>query len=136
MSAGGAAAAIAAKNARILKEEEEEMTNYNESELNNQWEFKILRSVSGSFRNPEKTRQFLQEEAQSGWVLLEKFDNYRMRLKRKKDCKMINPSIDPYRIFVGISPGTYSVLIVISVILGSLAFYGIIAGLIRVIRSV
>ena len=84
MSAGaasGAAAAAAAKRRRE-QEEEEQLTSYRESDLNDDWEFKILRSMTSAFKNPDKLRQTLAEEAQAGWVLVEKFDNGRLRLKR------------------------------------------------------
>ena len=58
------------------------MTPYQPQDLNDGWEFKILRSLTGAFGKPEKLREFLDEEAKAGWVLVEKFDNNRIRLKR------------------------------------------------------
>ena len=108
MSAGasaGAAAAAAAERRRQL-EEEEEMTGYRPEDLSQDWEFKILRSATGAFKNPERLRRFLEEEAHAGWVIVEKFDNSRVRLKRpatarERDGKL---DIDPYRTYVGASP--------------------------------
>src|SRR5260370_9344230 len=83
MSAGGAAgAAAAAAVAQQMREEEEEMTKYTEAELQGSWEFKILRSNTAQFKNPDVLRQACEEEARAGWVLLEKFDNQRLRFKR------------------------------------------------------
>lgn len=45
-----AAAAAAAKRRR--EEEEEHMTPYTPSDLAENWEFKILRSATGSFKDP------------------------------------------------------------------------------------
>ena len=44
------AAAAAAEAARLRNQEEEEMTPYNEKELAEGWEFKILRSNMNAFR--------------------------------------------------------------------------------------
>ena len=77
--ASAAAAAAAAERAR--RQEEEEMTGYQSADLANDWEFKILRSVRGEFKRPDRMRQILSEEAQAGWVLVEKFDNSRLRAK-------------------------------------------------------
>jgi len=81
------------------------MTPYQPQDLNDGWEFKILRSLTGAFGKPDQLREFLDEEAKAGWVLVEKFDNARIRLKRpagarKKDSAL---EFDPYRTYVGIS---------------------------------
>ncbi len=86
-AAGGAAAAAAAAKRRREQEEEEELTSYQESDLNDDWEFKIVRSMTSAFKNPDKLRQALAEEAQAGWVLVEKFDNGRLRLKRPASAR-------------------------------------------------
>src|SRR5438876_9740467 len=84
MSAGAASAsaAAAAEQQRQMCEEEEQMTPYSSTDLAQDWEFKILRSATGGFRSTGWLRQVLEEEAQAGWVLIEKFDNSRVRLKR------------------------------------------------------
>ena len=56
MSAGAAAGAAAAM-ARRKREEEESMTGYSHADLAGDWEFKILRSATGAFRNPERFRE-------------------------------------------------------------------------------
>ncbi len=112
----GAAAAAAAQ--QVLKEEEE-MTPYTREDLAEGWEFKILRSMTNAFGKPERLRQVLEEEARAGWVLVEKFDNARLRLKRPATAKEADGQLDfdPYRTFVGISQGKY-VWIIILVSLG------------------
>jgi len=80
----GGAAAVAAARKRALRdqEEEEKMTQYEPEDLQDDWEFKIVRSPAAAFRRPETLRQLIDEEAQSGWVLLEKLDDSRVRFKR------------------------------------------------------
>ncbi|MBL7183950.1 MAG: hypothetical protein ISS50_05830 [Anaerolineae bacterium] len=65
--AGAGAAAAAAKRRRMmLAEEEEDMARYTQDDLNNDWEFKIVRSESGAFRKSEILKKLLEEEAQAG----------------------------------------------------------------------
>ena len=64
MAAGAAgAAAAAAAAAERARKEEEEMTRYTAQDLNEDWEFKILRCVTGRFRDPIWLHGILQEEA-------------------------------------------------------------------------
>lgn len=65
------AAAVAEQQRR---HEEEELTSYRSQDLQG-WEFKILRSATGAFRDPAKLQQALAEEATFGWELVEKFDD-------------------------------------------------------------
>jgi hypothetical protein len=123
MGAGASAgAAAAAERARQLRmEEEEEMTPYRADELSQDWEFKIVRSATAAFRKPQRLQQCLEEEARAGWVLVEKFDDSRLRLKRpatarERDGKL---GIDPYRTHFGLSPSAVA-LAIIAVTLGVL----------------
>jgi len=88
------------------REEEEEMTPYSPSDLAEHWEFKIIRSATGKFRDPVFLKRTLDEEARAGWMLLEKFDNSRVRLKRAASARQgdLGRGVDPYRTFVG--PGS------------------------------
>jgi hypothetical protein len=117
-AAGASSAAAAAEQQRRMREEEEEMTPYSRAELSQDWEFKILRSATAGFRNSEWLRRALEEEARAGWMLLEKFDNGRIRLKRpasarERDGKL---NFDPYRTFVGPSPSVVALTIVASIL--------------------
>jgi hypothetical protein len=110
MSAGGAAAAaaVAAEAERRRREEEEEMTKYNDADLQEGWEFKILRSNTLAFRKPEVFQKACQEEATAGWTLVEKFDDQRLRFKRpitarEKDSLL---DFDPYRTQYGTAART------------------------------
>ncbi len=97
------------------QEEEEDLTQYQTQSqpLTNLpkpapsasgWEFKIVRSQRNIFHQPETLKQVCQEEAQGGWVLLEKLDDRRLRFKRPmhlRQKQLVNHSYDPYRSFYG-----------------------------------
>ena len=68
--------------AEMQRQEEEEMTKYTDADLQGDWEFKIVRSNLAGFRKPEVLQQVCAEEAKAGWILVEKFDNQRLRFKR------------------------------------------------------
>ena len=101
----GAAAASAA--AAQQQEEEEDMTRYTPEELAEGWEFKILRSNSSAFRKPATLQRVVEEEARAGWVLVEKFDDSRIRFKRPRSAReqdqFLSTDIDPYRTNLGSS---------------------------------
>lgn len=97
----GAAAAAAARRRRML-EEEERMTPYSDDELQNDWEFKIVRAGYRAFGSPDKLNKLVEQEKQAGWVLLEKLDDSRVRFKRPRsaganDAQLVANGIDPYR---------------------------------------
>ena len=115
-SGGAAAAAAAAKRRRMMfAEEEEDMARYTHDDLSNNWEFKIVRSGSGAFRKPEVVKRLLEEEARAGWVMLEKFDNSRIRFKRPRSARnrdaLLPPDVDPYRTRYGAPSAQYAVLV-------------------------
>ena len=101
---GGAAAAEAKK--RMQREEEEEVNRYSDSDLQGDWEFKFVRSQTGAFSKRETLDKVVAEEAAAGWVLLEKFDDNRLRFKRpvsaRRNDYSLSPGIDPYRSKYGI----------------------------------
>jgi hypothetical protein len=107
VSSATAGAAAAAKRRRE-QQEEEDMSGYTTDDLNG-WEFKIIRSVFGTFRNPEKVRRALDEEARAGWELLEKFDDSRIRLKRRVEKRKDDSTLgyDAYRTTFG--PPEYTI---------------------------
>ncbi len=112
-AAGAAAAMIAAQH-----EEEESLTGYSQSDLADGWEFKILRSSTGAFRNPARMREALEQEARAGWVLVEKFDNSRLRLKRPASARAGDSTLefDPHRTTYGMRPEVLAITIVLSVL--------------------
>lgn len=67
------------------------------------WEFKIVRAKRNVFRNPAILNRICVEEAEAGWVLLEKLDDQRLRFKRPMVLReLIKPETlnrDPYRCY-------------------------------------
>ena len=126
MSGATGAAAAAAAHPRMIQEEEEHMTSYSSEDLK-QWEFKIVRSTFNAFGNQQTLQKVLQEEAEAGWELVEKFDNARIRLRRRKEERERDGhrTIDPYRSMYG--AGEWSAVVIIFSVL---IFIVIIAGLI------
>ncbi len=89
----------------LQRQEEEVMTKYTPEDLNS-WEFKILRANKlGGFASRYELQKALEQEAQTGWQLVEKFDDFRIRLKRKLSdrSKDANAEFDPYRTIYGFS---------------------------------
>jgi hypothetical protein len=101
-----AAAALKRRN------EEEQMAQYRSDDLDG-WEFKIVRSAMGRFSNRAFMKKICREEAQAGWELVEKFDDYRIRFKRRVEKRSVDPhlSVDPYR--TAVSVGSKSVVWVV-----------------------
>ena len=100
------AATAAAKRRKMLLAEEENMTPYTQDDLANDWEFKIVRSETAAFRKPEVLSKLLEEEAQAGWVMLEKLDDSRVRFKRPRSARArdayLPDGVDPYRTRYGV----------------------------------
>jgi hypothetical protein len=71
------------------------------------WEFKIVRSQRDVFRDPLILQRVCEEEANSGWILLEKLDDRRVRFKRpialREIIKADMMPVDPYRSQYGAS---------------------------------
>ncbi|MEG4104978.1 hypothetical protein [Microcoleus sp. S13_C5] len=69
------------------------------------WEYKIVRASNDLFRNPAIFHKLCREEAEVGWILLEKLDDRRVRFKRPialRDAPKPNlPTFDPYRTHYG-----------------------------------
>ena len=107
------AASAAAAQQRLLQEEEEHLTHYSPEELAQGWEFKIVRANTAAFRKPDVMQQVCTEEAQSGWLLVEKFDDSRLRFKRPASAKntLVPLGIDPYRTTYGMSQGTQAAIV-------------------------
>jgi hypothetical protein len=71
------------------------------------WEFKIVRASRDLFRNPAVLQKLCEEEAISGWIMLEKIDDRRVRFKRLIALRNVLDSsqlpYDPYRCHYGSS---------------------------------
>ena len=125
-------AATASRQATLLAEEENDMAKYAQHDLDGDWEFKIVRSDSGAFRRPEILSRLAEEEAQAGWVLLEKFDDNQVRFKRPRSARARDPyladGVDPYRARYGFPATRYAALLgmlgaLVLLLLGALVFY-------------
>lgn len=111
-----ATTAAAAAAAKRMREEEEDLTKYTTEDLAEDWEFKIVRSVASAFGNPETLQCLIEEEAEAGWVLVEKFDDSRVRFKRPSSARerdhMLPLDVNPYRTQYGISEGALGLTVV------------------------
>lgn len=102
------------------REEEEQLTAYGERELVGDWEFKILRTYMGGFRDPERFRAALEQEKRGGWILVEKFDDERIRLKRRAGTKVVQGDFadeyDPYRTMISFPTNSWANAVPIAVL--------------------
>lgn len=105
-----------------------DLTPYTPQDVAEPWEFKILRSATGQFRDPVRLRSILEEEARAGWTMIEKFDSGRLRLKRLASARANDATLgfDPYRTWVGISQTRLALCFALGalafVLLGALAY--------------
>lgn len=92
-------------------------------------EYKIVQSTTPLFKSREKLEAVLAEEAKAGWQLVEKYDNYKLRLQRdishrEKDGER---SFDAYRTQVGVHNAiTYTIatVVTLAVVLGIFILVG------------
>jgi hypothetical protein len=128
----GAFVAIHASREQHRQEqlEEEEMTRYSTDELEDNWEFKIVRSQSGAFRKSEVFQTLLQEESIAGWELVEKLDDRRVRFKRPRDARRhdaaLPPGIDPYRSHYGNPTAQTALVVGIGLMIALMVAFGVI----------
>jgi hypothetical protein len=133
MSNGGAIAATTAARiaAERMRQEEEEMTAYNKEDLDG-WEFKIIRSNTGKFKKFEAVRILCQEESRAGWEMVEKFDDNRIRFKRRIENRGSDNQMqfDAYRTRVGVSDGALAFIIIgcIAALVGIVALLAVTIG--------
>ena len=101
------------------------MTQYSSQETAD-WEFKIVRSATAKFKRASVVRQLIEEEARAGWELLEKFDDSRIRFKRRVEQRAgdANRELDPYRTHYGWSSEQLG-LPLVAVLLGVAALAGL-----------
>jgi len=124
MSGAHVAIHAAHEQQRKNEEEEEKMTQYTSEDLDNNWEFKIVRSTFGKFRKPEHIQAVIEEEAQAGWVMVEKFDDNRIRFKRSNSARKNDPLlptyVDPYRTNYDRISGNSGVMIGVGILIALL----------------
>ncbi|MBC8331787.1 MAG: hypothetical protein H8E28_07375 [Anaerolineae bacterium] len=122
-----AATAAAQRRRRLEEKEEESMTQYSDDNIE-KWEFKIVRSDAGAFRNPNVMADLLEEEAQAGWEMIEKFDNRRIRFRRPTEARkhdvMLPDGYDPYRTQYGTAATRIAVLMGVVMLLLGLGVFG------------
>lgn len=112
-------------------EEEENLTRYESYDNKDQqkgWEFKIVRSSSNGFRGRRALSHVCEEEAKSGWILLEKLDDQRLRFRRPLSAREKDhlSKRDPYRTHYGLSSETESAIsiVLLIAILSVPAYFG------------
>jgi len=115
ISASSTGAVVAAHHQQMMKEEEQ-MTTYTSEDLEQDWEFKIVRSSSSAFHKPETLQKLLREESIAGWEMVEKFDDSRIRLKRPRSAReqdaYLPQGVDPYRTQYGAPAVLYGVVVI------------------------
>ena len=95
-------------------------------------EYKIIRSATAAFKNPAKFRAALDDEARSGWELLEKLDDSRARLRRPVSCRAtdVDPDCDPYRTWVGIGETALGLWVALGICVGLPLVIAAVAGVV------
>ncbi|MEQ8409316.1 MAG: hypothetical protein RKH07_13680 [Gammaproteobacteria bacterium] len=89
-------------------------------------EYKIIQSQTPLFANSAKMHEILEQESKAGWQLLEKEDNYRLKLQRSISHREndANLDFDAYRSNVGVSSMvTYGVTALATIAVVSLILY-------------
>lgn len=89
-------------------------------------EYKILQSQTPRFSDPAKMQEALAEEAKAGWSLLEKEDNFRLKLQRhisnRENDK--NLDFDAYRSTIGVPAiMTYAASALVTILIVSTIIY-------------
>jgi len=117
--AGLAVILIASQQRRMMNQEEEEVRPVGGPG----WEYKIVRSYTAGFRTPANLRRMLATEAGAGWDLFEKFDDYRVRLRRpvSERARDIELGRDAYRTNHGPSQLVLTLLVLVVLLL----FFGV-----------
>ena len=69
-------------------------------------EYKVIQAQTPMFADRAQMKATLEQEAQAGWQLFEKEDNYKLKLVRDISHRANDESLgfDPYRTAVGVSP--------------------------------
>ena len=132
----GALIAVHAANEqrRKIEQDEEEMTKYTSEDLDQNWEFKIVRSTYTALRKPGVFQALLEEESLAGWELVEKLDDRRVRFKRRRETRRrdatLPPGLDPYRTQFGTNTNTIGIVVGI---ISAMLFVGVLVaiGLLR-----
>ena len=95
-------------------------------------EYKVITAQTPMFARLEKISEVMELEARAGWQLYEKYDNYKLRLRRNISARENDKNLDfdPYRTHAGVSSiVTYGVtsaaaIVVVLVILNIAGLFG------------
>lgn len=89
-------------------------------------EYKVMQAQTPLFADTKKMHEILDQEAKAGWRLLEKEDNYRIKLQRdisNRDNDK-NLDFDAYGTSVGVSSVvTYTATAVVTIAIVSVILY-------------
>lgn len=89
-------------------------------------EYKIMQAQTPLFADTAKMLELLDQEARAGWQLLEKEDNYRIKLQRNISHRENDKNLDfdAYRSTVGVSSMvTYGATAVVTIAIVSVILY-------------
>ncbi len=91
-----------ASQPHMSQKQEEDLHDYQEHQKG--WEFKILRTDNDGFRRSRLLKLVCEEELETGWILLEKLDDSRLRFRRPVNFRERDrdAKIDPYRSHYGV----------------------------------
>ena len=89
-------------------------------------EFKTMQAQTPMFADTKKLQEVLAVEAKAGWDLLEKEDNYRIKLQRDISHRENDKNLDtdPYITTVGVSSVlTYGLTAIVTIVIVSIILY-------------
>ena len=89
-------------------------------------EYKVIQAQTPLFSDTAKMHEVLEQEARAGWQLLEKEDNYRIKLQRNISHRDNDKNLDfdAYRSTVGVSSMvTYGATAVVTIAIVSVILY-------------
>lgn len=89
-------------------------------------EYKVMQAQTPLFSETAKMHEVLEQEAKAGWQLLEKEDNYRIKLQRNVSHRENDKNLgfDAYRSTVGVSSMvTYGATAVVTIAIVSVILY-------------
>ena len=100
-------------------------TTYTSTDLQGDWEFKILQSSTLAFRKPAQVQKVREEEARAGWVLLEKIDDGHLRFKRPASARANDHQLpfDAYRTNYGASAITRQLIFWLCFVAGAMLLF-------------
>ena len=89
-------------------------------------EYKVMQAQTPLFSDTAKMHEVLEQEAKAGWQLLEKEDNYRIKLQRNVSNRENDKNLDfdAYRSTVGVSSVvTYGATAMVTIAIVSVILY-------------